>query len=399
MRLTHEEILMSRSPLRRVSIIGTALAVGALGFAACSSSDSGSAGSSAGSTVSAPIAGIPSLDVLYEGTETSPPSEAPAPAADKSVWFISCGQQVSGCAAVGEATKEAVSAIGWDFKLADGNLGIGGGYNAAVRTALAAKPDALIVHGFSCADAQQSLDEARQQGVLVIGLENTDCSDEGGPKLFTADMMYTETVKSNTDYWYQFGQRAAQYVINVSNGRAKVINNPGTDGLGEIVDKGFTEELAKCPDCEIVDTVPAADQDVTPNGPWIQAFRSSLVRNPDATSTFLPWDFLMASVGGAQAIRESNLKLVSFGGLGTLDSQDQIRQGLITAVPAARSVGWMGWAAVDNLNRAFQNQPAVPEGNGFVLVDQEHGLPPAGEDYQTSVDYKSAYLKAWGISQ
>jgi ribose transport system substrate-binding protein len=107
----------------------------------------------------------------------------------------------------------------------------------------------------------------------------------------------------------------------------------------------------------------------------------------------------MASLGGAQAIRESgNTTMLSFGGAGTSAAIALIRQGLMSAVTGGRDTGWMGWGSIDNLNRAFNGQPAVPQGIGFTLVYKAHNLPATDDkDWQSSIDYKAAYLKSWGF--
>jgi ribose transport system substrate-binding protein len=341
------------------------------------------------------------LDELYKGSSTAPPTEGPKAATGKSVWFISCGEQVSGCTAVSSAAKDAAAAMGWDFHIADGNLGIADGYTTATRTALASSPDAIIVHGWSCDDAQQALQEAKDQGVLVLGLDNTDCSDVagGGPQLFTTDMVYTDEIPDNASRWKEYGRLAADYIINESGGTAKIINNPGTDTLALKVDEGFLDELKKCPGCEVVDTVKAADEDVAPGGAWIQGFRSSLIQHPDATAAYLPWDFLMSSTGGAQAIKESGLDITAFGGLGTQDGIDLVNQGQISAITGGRDASWTAWSAFDQLNRAFNNQPSVPQGQGWILIDKDHNFPADGASYATPVDYKAAYTKLWGAQQ
>lgn len=78
-----------------------------------------------------------------------------------------------------------------------------------------------------------------------------------------------------------------------------------------------------------------------------------------------------------------------------------IRDGAVTSLPAAVDIDFKAWAAMDNLNRYFHNEPAVPQGSGFVLVDGEHDalLPPAGEPVQTEIDFRSAYRELWGAGQ
>lgn len=393
-------------------------AVGAVGVvmlasAACSSSDSGGSGGGGEKvTFDAAAVGVPTLDQLYRGTETTPPTTSPPRAQGKSVYWISCGQQVPDCATKAEEGRKAVEAIGWKFTLVDGNIGTGGAYSAAIRTALAANADAIVEDAFTCPDVQQPLQEAKAKGTLVIGMETLDCSDSGGEKLFSADMLYGDSNQSQADYWQAMGKNSAAYLINASNGKAQVINNPGRNSQQQMLNKGFLTELAKCPGCKVVDTVEWSTEDYVPNGPWIAAFRSSLVKHPEATAVYMPFDSMPAGLGGSQAIQEAGRTICSgapafgsscvigVGGIGTAESLDLIRKGQWTALGSARDDRWVAWAAVDELNRKFNGQPAVPQGIGFRAIDQSNGLPAvAGTPYETPVDFRAAYLKSWGVQQ
>jgi ribose transport system substrate-binding protein len=79
-----------------------------------------------------------------------------------------------------------------------------------------------------------------------------------------------------------------------------------------------------------------------------------------------------------------------------------IKQGLQTAV-AGVSLEWLGWAAIDGLNRLFAGQPQVDEGIGWQTVDKQHNLPttPAydgnvASNGQPKQDYQAIYRKSWG---
>jgi ribose transport system substrate-binding protein len=134
-----------------------------------------------------------------------------------------------------------------------------------------------------------------------------------------------------------------------------------------------------------------------PNGPWIQAFRGALVKHPEATAAYMPWE-VMWSIGGAQAIKESGLDLISFGGQAAPDGLDLVRQGKISAISTARSMEWSGYAGIDSINRALNDEETVVQGIGFALVDKTKGLPAKGAEYKPPIDFKAAYQKAWGAS-
>jgi hypothetical protein len=60
----------------------------------------------------------------------------------------------------------------------------------------------------------------------------------------------------------------------------------------------------------------------------------------------------------------------------------------------AFDTAWTGWAAVDTLNRIFNDVETVDEGVGYQLVTAEdmEGL----DDYEGPYDYRAVYREVWG---
>jgi ribose transport system substrate-binding protein len=334
---------------------------------------------------------------LYKGNYTEPPTTSPPGAKGKSVWWISCGQALPSCSEPAAVAAQAAKALGIDFHIADAKLNVAGAGLTAIRTALAAKPDAIVEYGLGCESMQGALEDAKTQGVPVLGLQVPDCSDNGGPHLFTIPEIYNTDFQDSKAFWEEYGRYSADYAIAASGGKAKLIISAGADPNQVDVTNGFTQELKKCSGCSIVATVKYATPDLVPNGPWIQAFRAALVQHPEATAVYFNWDVMMSALGGAQAIKESGRKLLSFGGQGVPDGLDLVREGKITAASTAETVGWNAYAGMDSVNRFLNKKPPAPEGIGFAVVDQSHGLPPAaGTSWEPpNVNYAADYKKAW----
>lgn len=336
---------------------------------------------------------------LAAGSDTKPPADSPPAAKDKSVWWISCGQAIPSCSNTAAGGEEAAKALGWDFKIADGKLNIPD-YTNAIRTALAAKPDAIMISGFNCPQVQGAVQDAVAQGVRIIGPDGFDCDAvPGGKKFYNVDMIPSEAVPSVDAYWRNRGVRTAEYIIAKSGGSAKIILNKGHDvPLHEVINEGFVDTIKKCSGCKIVDTVDFDTSGFTPEGPWIRDFRTALVNHPDATFTFMPFDLMMSSLGGAQAVQESRTNVKIVGGSTDIDTIQLLRDGKITAITSAFDEAWVGWGAIDELNRAFNNQPSAPEGIDFKIMDADHNLPEeVGANYVAEFDFRSAYRKAWGV--
>jgi ribose transport system substrate-binding protein len=389
---------VARLKHRRLTVSTVGVVVSAIVLTACSSGSGGSSDAGSGSSNSS-SADKAALDELFKGSEGTPPTSSPPAAKGKSVWWISCGQVSAACSGYAAAGETAAKAIGWDFHVADGNLNMANGEATALRTALAAHPDAIILDAFSCSGVQPELQQAQQQGIPVLGLETTDCSDAGtGPSLFTVPMIYSETYPDNKAWWTGWGTWSGDFIAADSGGHAKIIAAPGQgDPQFDLLSAGFKDSLSKCSGCTVIN-VPWTLADLAPNGPWITALRNALVKNPDADYVWFPFDFNAVESGGAKAVLQSGSKAKVISNTGLGEVLDLVRSGQVYAEASSRSSEWESWAAMDELNRHFNGQPSVPEGLGYISITKDHNLPSeAGSSYQTPVDFEAAYKKAWGV--
>ncbi len=387
-----------------VVAVAAVLAVAGCGSSGDSSSGSSTSAASASTSAAAASSG-PTVEDLTgkDSYEADPPTSGPPPAKGKLVYWVSCGMVIPDCSVPANSAKEAAQKLGINFKIADGKLNAGGGDAAAVRTALAAKPDVIIIHGISCPIVKQPLEEAKKAGVKVMGVEALDCSDPPAPAggaLFTANMLYAPKAKSGVEYFQAWGRITAQYMIAAMGGKMNYIQNHGTEPLQENVNIGFNDEMKKCSGCKKLDEVTFTSADLIPNGPWLQRFRAALVKNPTANAIMYPFDANTTGAGGAKAAHEALPDAKQFGGSGQAPALDLVRSGVMTAVTGAHSPVWMGYAAMDNINRVLNDKPTVPEGVGFRPVDKDNNLPSTpGTDYQSPIDFKAAYEKIWAAGQ
>jgi ribose transport system substrate-binding protein len=402
-----------RIAARRGAIVALVLAA-LVAIAGCGSSSSSSSSASASpttsaassasststspsSSVSAGVAGIPPMSQLTgQGYETPPPASGPAPAKGKSVWWVSCGMSIPACSVPANAAAAAAKKIGFDFHIADGKLNVGGGDLVAFRTALAAHPAAIIIHGISCPIVETGLRQAKSQGVLTMGVEALDCSDTNqGSKLFTNDFLYSAKAPSGVNYFTAWGKISADYIIQASGGKAQVVAAIGTEPLQAIGGQGFTTEMKKCSGCSLVDTINFTSADLIPGGPWVQKMRPALISHPAANYVWLQFDPNVAL--GTTIVNQELAKANAVGGSGEADEQDFVRQGKLKAITGAHDAQWMGWGAMDEINRALQKKPSVPEGVGPIVETKDANLPPQGSGFISPIKYQDVYLKSWGV--
>ncbi|MCO5066743.1 MAG: substrate-binding domain-containing protein [Rhizobiaceae bacterium] len=353
--------------------------------------------------------GISTLEQLYASSEYAPPATGPKMAAGKSIIFLSCGQLSVGCAGPALAMEKIASQIGWKYKIIDGNFGINDGLNSGMRQAIAAVPDAIVVHGIPCPQILQPLKEAKAAGIPVINIQSDDCNDpkNGGAAAegMYVNMQFNKDFVTAADFFYMWGYTQASYLIDVTQGHARILRDVYTGGAqGDYQAAGQDAALAKCTDCKILGTVEWGPADAGPNGVLNQKFSTLLTKYPDANAVLLTYDAVATSFGLSKLIVDAGRQgsMTVMGGEGYAAAQQLIREKAGLTAVAGQSAEWMAWGALDAINRKLNNQPQVPQGVGFRVIDANHNLSPAGQDYAppaSIIDLKAIYLKSWGISQ
>lgn len=344
------------------------------------------------------VEGVPSLNEVMEGSVGDPPSTGPKAAPGKRVWFISCGQSLPTCALLGDAAKRAADILGWDLQIGDGKLNPTG-YADAIATAIAQKPDGVIIGGIACGNIKQSLVNAKQAGIPVIGIKSPDCDEPptNGEKLFTESMYYVGTnEQANYEATIMRGRHAAQYLINITQGKAKVIYERGNDPVIEPINQGFEEELVKCEECEIVKTIDYVPTDQGPDGALAQGLQAALVQTPEANALYAPYDASLILSRGAQIVAQSGRDIAIIAADGSPDGLDLVRNGQVAVETAGQSYEWYGFAVMDSMNRILAGEPVIDEGLGWQPVDQNHNLPDEpGTPVEAPFDVAATYTKIW----
>jgi ribose transport system substrate-binding protein len=388
----------------------TALTIAACGSSSSSKSTSGSTTSSSSSGKSLASAadptkvyapGVPTLEELYKGTEGTPPASGPPAKKGASVIFVSCGQESPGCAAPPDEFAGAAKVLGWNYKILNGKLDVDNYYDTAFREAIAAKPSAIVSEGIGCSEVTQPLREAKAAGIPVLGIEGVDCNDPkvGGKEALQPIPFYYNDTAKNTAQWYeQFGANQANYLIDATQGKAKVIRTEFLGTFGIYQAEAQARQFKKCAECEILATLPFESSEQEPNGPLFQKFTTDLVKYTNANAILMTFDTDEVTAGLAKAVVDSGRKneLVVGGGETDAAGASLVREeNGVDGEGGSHDVRWLSWAAADEVNRFLSHQPPVGEGLGFVVVDKNHNLPAPGQNYKTKVPYQEAYEKIW----
>jgi ribose transport system substrate-binding protein len=372
--------------------LGLVLAVSATALsAACSSSATVRSGRSAASGTNV-SASVRALDALYHGTWSAPPTSGPAAKAGRNIWIIPCAQFVAACATPARGAANAATAVGWKTTMYDPQY-VAQKFSDGIRSAVSAGADAIVLIGIDCNQAKGALQQAKTSGIRVVAGNAIDCDDPavGGAALYSAASNYTALS-------VRWGEAKAQYLAAKVPGGAKVIEFNLDYSLPlKYERRGFDDALAECASCSVVGHVELAPSDI--GNPTIlrQKTASVLQQHPEANSIYYLYDSLATS-GPAAAVASSGRTLAAIGGEGYAANMALIRSNRGQTAAMGFPSDWVGWACIDTLNRVFAGMPAVDEGLGFQAVDSTHNLPAPGKDWGPSIDYRSAYLKLWGVS-
>lgn len=301
------------------------------------------------------------------------------PARHKLIVGITCisdGGCIDGILGVQQAGK----ALGWKTTIIDGK-GDPSVWNAAVLNAITIHADAIVLTAVPSFLIQDALQKARAAKIPVISIFDPIFKNDGFYGHVTPDHM-------------AMGRVNADWVIADSKGTAHVIfleDNAHVDlkmRLG-----GFEQEFARCAGCKIDAFVQVSDATIyTRLAPAIAA---ALEQHPDttyvvgATDGFTP----MAVQAIRQVGRSGQIKVAGFDG--SLQATGQMHSGDESA-SVVEPVYFAGWVATNLLTHAFAGQP--PQDAPFLptkLLD--HSNMPAKGLWDSDFDYRSRFLKAWGL--
>lgn len=395
------------SPARRGQRAVVLLALGAMLSltAACGESAGGSGGTTAPEVVEEAKA---ALAENRQGTDRALPASAPKPQAGTNVWVISCSQAAEGCSRPAAGIEEAAEVIGWQVTVFDGK-GSPEVFAEGIRSAIADKADAIILDAVDCVAVKSALEEARQAGVKIYGIFSMDCDDPfvGGEPLFDAELTYEGGMSFGEYAEGPFIRSLADYVIAETDGEAQIIEFTQDDALiAKHLNKGFEDRIKDCAGCTIVAEVPITFNDLI-SGKLQAKAEAALTRYPQANVLYGLYDSALI-LGISQAVVASgrNDDLLVPGGEGLTPNigfvRDNKGQDSVIGSPA----NWLGWAAVDGVNRLLQGEPQVDAGIGWQTLDREGPLPEETTYYDGNiddegnpkVDYRAHYQKIWSGS-
>jgi ribose transport system substrate-binding protein len=308
------------------------------------------------------------------------PTASPAVQTGKTVYVVTCSSQGIGCVRAGNGVKEAGELLGWTVRVIDGK-GDPGTWNGAIQSAIAAGANGIVLDAVPPALVGDALDKAKTANIAIVSVFNPVPDAQSPVFAFV-----------RPDHTAQ-GRLMADWVAVNSGGHGQVVIVEDRE-FPELRQRvtGFESQIATCAGCKVVGHVDSTIGTMAQRLPG--AVSAELSRQGDATYLVAPFDSsaFFATEGVRQAGKTAKIKVAGYEG----DPQtiDAIRNGT-QAATIADPAEWMGWQAVDELNRAFAGAPPANTPVAYRLLDKDNA--PDTKGWMGDVDFRAEFRKLWGV--
>jgi ribose transport system substrate-binding protein len=392
----------ANTPLRsrRTVKIIVSLAAGAL-LAGCTTVSTSASGSGTGAATSAsaagytlPAAGQQTLDAAMKAPTWQGPTSSPKPAKNKLVIDIPCAQSAVGCARPGNGFLAAAKEMGWRTQMIDPE-GDPQKVQAAVQQAIQLHASAAFLPGGAIATVGASLmAKARAADVQMVTMGGFDQTVSPATWSVNVSNDYSETSPA-----------LAAYVTAHSDGKAQVLMI--NDSEYPEVDSGYNAFKSKlaawCPGCAVAAQLNLSIVNLQTTFP--AQVQSVLQAHPSINYIYVGYDFIGTQVITAVDQLGLSGKVHLVGADGNPQNLEAVKQGNVETASYARGTDAIGWVAVDELNRIFNNQPLVKDANGLEsenfpqqLTDSTNLPADVAANWDGGLDYQAYYEKLWGLS-
>ena len=330
--------------------------------------------------------------VTAPGTPWTGPTTGPTAQPRKLIVYVSSDQRNGGPQGAGDGAQEAAKAIGWDFRILDGQGSVQG-RTTALNQAIALKPDGIVLGNV---DTQEQAPVIRRAAMLGIRMVGWHIGANPGP--VTDPPVFTNVTTDPREV----AKAAAMYAIVDSNGTANVIHFKDSITTISTAKTNASEEVIKgCAGCRVLETEDTPMGDLANRMP---SLTTSLLTKYGKQWTYaiavndLYFDFSAPSLQAAGVDSANGYPRQISSGDGSVTAFQRIRQHRYQIGTVAEPLHLQGWMCIDELNRAFAGQPPsgfVPPPHLFIASNLDRDGGP-NNVYEPENGYKEIYKKIWG---
>jgi ribose transport system substrate-binding protein len=333
-------------------------------------------------TVTAPV-------TAWDGPTTGPKAQG-----KKLVVYVSTDQRNGGAQGVGDGAAEAAKAIGWDFRILDGQGSVDG-RTSAMSQAIALKADGIILGSPDAVEQAPEIEEAVKAGIKVVGWH----SGPAPGKIVANPNVFTNITTDPNDV----AKASGLYAVVDSNGTAGVILF--TDSIYAIATAKTNAEKAAVEGCSGCKVLAIEDTPIGDLANRMPQLTTSLLSKYGKAWTYsiavndLYYDFSAPSLTSAGIDPAAGYPRQISAGDGSVPAFQRIREKQYQVATVAEPLHLQGWQTIDEMNRAFAGeQPSgyVSHVHLFVNanVDKDGG---SANIYDPGNGYKDQYKKIWGV--
>lgn len=328
-------------------------------------------------------------DASRHGAPWSGPESGPAAQVGATIAIISEDLRNGGILGVGKGIQEAAQTIGWNTKIYDAG-GTPAGRSKAISTALALKPNGVILVGIDTKEIQAQLTPFEERKIPIVGWH---VGPFAGP---IAGSPVAMNVSTNP---LDVARVTAMAAVVASEGRAGVV--VFTDSNFEIAkakSNAMADVIRACKNCRLLEIKDVA---ISKNAELMPAATRDLLSRYGTQWTHalaindIYFDYAAPEL--THAGRSSNSLNMLSAGDGSAAAFLRIRAGTFQTGTVSEPLNLHGWQLVDELNRLLARQPV----SGYVvpvhLVTAENIVFDGGAQRQYDPDngYRNVYRRIW----
>ena len=322
------------------------------------------------------------------------PTTGPKAQGKKLVVYVSADQRNGGASGVGDGAQEAAKAIGWDFRILDGQGSVPA-RTSALTQAIALKPDGIILGTIDAAEQAPIVEQAIAAGIKVVGWH-------AGPGPGTIEAVPGVFTNITTDP-LEVAKASGLYAVVDSGGTANVILF--TDSIYAIATAKTNAEKAAVEGCKGCKVLSIEDTPIGDLSNRMAQLTTSLLAKYGKAWTYsigvndLYFDFAAPSLQAAGVDPATGYPRQIAAGDGSVPAFQRIRHKQYQLATVAEPLHLHGWQCIDEMNRALAGEPP----SGYVAhvhlfinanIDKDGG---AQNIFDPDNGYKDQYKKIWGV--
>ena len=321
------------------------------------------------------------------------PTTGPKAQGKKLIVYVSADQRNGGAQGVGDGAQEAAKALGWDFRILDGQGSVPG-RTSALTQAIALKPDGIILGNV---DTQEQAPVIEQAGARASRSSAGTSGPPPGPVEGirrcspTSPPTRVEVAKAAAST--RSSIRTARPTSSCS--RTRSTRSPPPRPMRE---KAAVEGCQGCKVLEVEDT-PIGELSNR-----MGQLTTSLLSKYGKTWTYsiavndLYFDFSAPSLQAAGVDPATGYPRQISAGDGSVPAFQRIRDKQYQIATVAEPLHLHGWKCIDEMNRAFAGQPPSGYVRRRICSSQRNIEKDGGANniYDPGNGYKDKYKKIWG---